>query len=227
MNLNSDDAGWSRRRERRRCGFDDAGPETNAPRPSACDPFVRPFLHKRRTPRISCEARLDEAGARRRPPTGLRASPAASACSTAPRERPTALLRSGTPSSQPSLERHLALGRAPTSQEILDGDVFVELGPVDPMAMTQQPPIGSLSRRTVGKAWIPSDRNRDVSSVEQFDHKAVVLNLNALRLRCGGLSGRRRHSRNPEWLGCSQPPSLLSYVAQDQKSHGSTLAGLD
>jgi hypothetical protein len=49
----------------------------------------------------------------------------------------------------PTLQRFLALAGRHPAQEVFHADIFVEVGPVDPVAATNQPPMVPFVRRSV------------------------------------------------------------------------------
>jgi hypothetical protein len=64
-------------------------------------------------------------------------------------------------------------GRLP-EQDVLGADVFIEIGPMNTLALTDQTPIVALLRLAVQQPWVPSQRNGDRSPVNQVNHQRVL-----------------------------------------------------
>ena len=51
------------------------------------------------------------------------------------------------------------------AEQVIDADVFIEVGPVNTLATCDEPPIVELRFGSAGKARIPLDRNLDGAPV--------------------------------------------------------------
>jgi hypothetical protein len=80
------------------------------------------------------------------------------------------------PPPEPLLERMLALRRRPADEQVLDTDVFVEVWPVDPSPLADQPPATPFRDRAVEEAGIPGQRRRNGAAVGQLDRQRVICN---------------------------------------------------
>lgn len=65
---------------------------------------------------------------------------------------------SRTARGEPALERRLALEGAPSGDERVDANVFVEGGPVNPLALADEAPVGPFHGRRTLQAPKPDAR---------------------------------------------------------------------
>src|SRR4051812_11159335 len=79
-----------------------------------------------------------------------------------------------TPALDPSCERCLALARWSSRNQTFDGDVLVELGPVNPLAAADESPFRTLVVRAMSEPRIPRQRHGNRAAVAQVDGQSVV-----------------------------------------------------
>ncbi|MNC99229.1 hypothetical protein D3C83_174370 [compost metagenome] len=59
----------------------------------------------------------------------------------------------------------LTLAGPGTAQKILDADILVEVGPMDSLAATDEPPMVLFRNGAVRQAWIPLNGHGDAAPV--------------------------------------------------------------
>ena len=72
------------------------------------------------------------------------------------------------------MERGLRFTRTPTPKQALNADILVEVGPVDPFAPPDQPPVASLSGRPVHEPRVPRKRHGQGPTIHQIDDQCIL-----------------------------------------------------
>src|SRR6266511_457316 len=98
---------------------------------------------------------------------------------------------------EPFCERLLTLARCSSSDEALDTDVFVKLGPVNPLAAADQPPRLAFLVRRVDESRIPGKWHRDRTAVTQIDGQRVIRGGDVRSCGHDDVNRRRTHSMPP------------------------------
>lgn len=66
-------------------------------------------------------------------------------------------------------------------EETVDADVFIELGPMDPVATADQFPFRLLGRRSMSQARVPRDGHRHGATIGQVHDQRVLGHADTLR----------------------------------------------
>ena len=104
----------------------------------------------------------------------------------------------GYPSSgEPALQRRCALGRRFPSDDRLDADVLVEIGPVNSLAPGDQAQFLALRQGRMQQSRIPSDRCSDRTTVVEVHNKRVILDSRRDCRWYDHVSCQSSHSRLP------------------------------
>lgn len=85
-----------------------------------------------------------------------------------------AFLANRVPPLKPAAKRLVRLTGLATGQETLHADIFIQVGPVYPLATRDQPPVGALLRRPMRQTREPRERHRDRSAIHQVRYQGVV-----------------------------------------------------
>jgi hypothetical protein len=62
----------------------------------------------------------------------------------------------------------------PAGQQSLDADMFIQVGPLDRVSVTQETPILPLHVGSVEQAWIPGQRHLHAAAVRQLHAQVVI-----------------------------------------------------
>jgi hypothetical protein len=89
------------------------------------------------------------------------------------------------PPMEPPAQRLLRLTRSTTCQEASHANVFIEVGPVDPLAATDETPVGTLRRSPVRQTRKPSEWHCDGPAISEIHHQIIIACAYALgHCRC-------------------------------------------
>jgi hypothetical protein len=61
-----------------------------------------------------------------------------------------------------------------SGEKARDTNVFVEIGPVDAFATTDQTPVRTLRDRPVSKAGVPRQRDANGAAIDEIDDQSIV-----------------------------------------------------
>ena len=88
----------------------------------------------------------------------------------AERVRSSVSLASVLATLQPSSQRTLCFAGKAAGQKAYDTDVLVQIGPMDPFAASNEPPVAVFARAAVCQSWKPGDGHTDGSTVIFQNH---------------------------------------------------------
>ena len=74
---------------------------------------------------------------------------------------------------KPAAQGCLGLTRTSPCKETFDTDVFVQVGPVQALALPDKPPVCSFGKGTVRESWVPSEWNADNPTIDKIDHQGI------------------------------------------------------
>lgn len=100
-----------------------------------------------------------------------------------PRKALLAMILPALAGTQPALERLLALAAASAGQQPFDPNMFIEIGPLHRIALSQQLPMVALLRGAVDEARIPIQGNNDAAAIVQAHGQPVIGDGNVNRRR--------------------------------------------
>jgi hypothetical protein len=66
---------------------------------------------------------------------------------------------------------------ATTSQQPLNADMLIEVGPLDGIPLAEQPPMRAFVGRCMHKPWIPAERDTQSTPIQQIDSQPRVSHL--------------------------------------------------
>jgi len=89
---------------------------------------------------------------------------------------------------EPALQRGLRFPGGPTGEEILDADVLIELGPMNPVAAADEPPVRALGDGAVRESGIPGQGNGECPTIHQVDDQRIVREPDLLRYNLSEVS---------------------------------------
>ncbi len=83
-------------------------------------------------------------------------------------------------------------------EEVLDADVFVELGPMNSAPLADKPPIASFRGRSVKQPRIPGQRNGNRPAVGKLDDQIIVAEAYASGGDHAFFGARKTHTVGPQ-----------------------------
>ena len=81
-----------------------------------------------------------------------------------------------------------ALGRRSSIEETLDADIFIEIGPMNALTLSDRTPVAALPCGSMEEARVPLQRHHDRTAVTELDDKRIVDDAYARDNRVGSLS---------------------------------------
>ena len=84
------------------------------------------------------------------------------------------------PPLEPAAQRLLRLTRSTTSQEASHADVFIQVGPVDSLAATNETPVCTFRASPMRQARKPSERHCNCPAISEIDGEIIIARPYAL-----------------------------------------------
>jgi hypothetical protein len=75
---------------------------------------------------------------------------------------------------EPPAQRRLCFTRTPPRKKAFHADVFVQRGPVDALALTNESPMRPFRLATVRESRVPRQRDAEGPTIDKVDHQSIV-----------------------------------------------------
>jgi hypothetical protein len=132
------------------------------------------------------------------------------------RDGPVVIARLGFPPLEPPAQRLLSLARSATRQETRDADIFIEIGPVDPLATSNKMPVDPLRRCPVRQTREPRERYGDRSAIRKVRDQSIIAYAYALGECSPEFSPRSAHAMTSTKRPRFSRPTFLSARISDR-----------